>query len=73
VTSEGTNCSKTVFAIAYYSQGGEFNPYITRGQIARIFLHLYAENLHRDAMAEVTINMQGTDQTKSTISVRNMA
>ena len=61
------------FAIAYYAQGGEFNPYISRGQVGRIFLHLCADNLRHDVVVEVTINMKGANQTKPTISLTKLA
>ena len=64
---------KDRFAIAYYKQGGEFNPYVTRGQVAHIFLHLCADNLRRDAEVEVTIDLKGPCQTKPTITLQNVA
>jgi hypothetical protein len=57
------------FAVAYYPQGGEFNPYILRGQVGRIFLHLCADNLRRDAVTVVTVDMKGANQTRPTISL----
>jgi hypothetical protein len=57
------------FVIAYYAQGGEFNPYILRGQVGRIFLHLSADNLRRDAVTEVTIDLKGANRTKPAISL----
>jgi hypothetical protein len=60
---------KDLFEILYYRQGGEFDPYVHRGQSAKIFLHLRADNLLRDIASIVTVDMTGPAGTKPLISI----
>jgi hypothetical protein len=61
------NLQKDRFEILYYKQGAEFDPFVIRGQSAKIFLHLRAENLPGDIASVVTIDMTGPAGTKPMI------
>ena len=60
---------KDMFEILYYRQGGEFDPFVHRGQTAKIFFHLRADNLLRDIASVVTVDMTGPAGTKPLISI----
>jgi hypothetical protein len=60
---------KDLFEILFYRQGGEFDPYVHRGQCAKIFFHLRADNLLQDIASIVTVDMSGPTGTKPLISI----
>jgi hypothetical protein len=61
------------FEIASYQQGGEFDPCIGRGQIGHVRLHLRAENLRRDTVVEITVDMSGAQHTKPKVELRKIS
>jgi hypothetical protein len=60
---------KDLFEILFYRQGGEFDPYVHRGQSAKIFFHLRADNLLQDIASIVTVDMTGPAGTKPLVSI----
>jgi hypothetical protein len=60
---------KDHFEILFYRQSGEFDPFVFRGQSAKIFLHLRAENVLTDIASIVTVDMTGPAGTNPIVSI----
>jgi hypothetical protein len=57
------------FEIEFYPQSGDFDPFVNRGQCAKLLLHLRAENFQDDIPTVVTIDMTGPAGEKPTVAV----